>query len=512
MYTIIKTTPQNFLKKIAEFGVRSSIKSFSPEQKDLMLNFLPFFYSYFIKNVAQLQMLQATLVKEYSNERITVFLTRDSFIYRIFLEKRERATYHDNFHPYWDIRYWRLCVFVEKSEKEKIWLYMPRFMIIPSIENMNLPENVDLKVVIDWLRSNLSYVVDQMLKYTNYAKNNNVKVVTVKIPALIVDYLKNEKEVTAETLKDMLLQLKNKYNEQIVSFLRKNTEKFMETIASYYFGVVKNEKIYLPVSPKDDKNFLENFLHAKNKKIKDIVTDDFLYVIVREMKNKIERMSLEELKRYNDRKVIYNTLFEIYNNIDITTDVINDIKYHLSTFIYEKYNVKDQIDDIVAFIKNDIENYFGKQVDNFLKYKHLHKIFSSSSLKNDPFIQEILEKIENTKITEDLYCLLSDKVAKTEPDLYSFLEKWQIISFSDIYRDFLESFGGDYFVGSVYLRVSSRFYSFVKTEIQKIAEEVVPVVLEKVRQYVKDALDYYMVDEIKKLIEERLREYEDDEK
>jgi len=492
---IIKTTPQSFLKKLIRFGIEESLQNSSLNQRGLLVNILPFFYTDFMRKAFYLQKLQALLLQKYADAQITVLLREnldisiDGFKQYLYIEKR--GIYN------WEVVYWRLFVFVEKSETEYIWLYVPQYVLIPTIKSVQLPGNVDLKIVIDQARANLSLAVEQVFRFTKrsgYVNNNNIKVIPVKIAPLIVDYLKKEKDVPEKTLDDILFQFTSKNIQQIVSSLKDRSEDFIEIIVSYHFDKIKNDiaDVLLP----GESEVLRSFLHSRKQMI-DRVVDNVLDKIIIKMKDQIEGMSLKELEYYNNEKTIYSELLKIRNHVNIPMD---DIKNNLIEFIYKTYKIKKQIENITS------EHEFKKEVAWFTSRIDKNISDAFSYFEKDPFMKDILGKIEvQKKIAADLY----DLFVNSSPPFYSVaLEKWKSKPFSLILENFLKIYGWEEerFNAEIVLRVKEKLESFFETKMQKIVEKVIIELIEEIRESIRINFFPQMIEEIKAFIENRLKE------
>jgi len=491
MYTIIRTTTQNFLKKIMEFGIEKSLQNFSFDKKRLLLNVVPFFYSQFMERALYFQKLQVFLLQKYGNVPITVFSGKDDGVVSIFLKQCLQAGDEGDY--YWRIEYLRLFIFVEKNEAENIWLYTPQYVTIPFIEYVIIPENTSLEALIDCTRANLSSIVEKTLQFTNRpgcANNDNIKVVPIKISPLVVDYLKNEKGVSFEAFKDELFQFIDKQKQQIVSSLKENSESFIEAVVSYYVDMIKNREIVLP----SISDIVRRFLHSKKQMINSIV-DGVIDKITIKVKDKIEKMSLEELEYYNDKNVIYNELLKMHDEIDILT---GDMKKNLFDFIYESYDIKLQIENCVDMLKRRIYNFHRNIDGNGYIISHFEK---------SPFMQEIVKKIKTTKrITKDLHDLIFISklfFKKTPPlDYLDYLGDWIVMTFFHVCRDFFKLYKKEKFDSNVVSKVKERLELLIDMEIQKIAEIAVQELSEEIKGDIRRNFLPQMVEEIKSFIEE----------
>jgi len=494
MYTVIKTTPQNFLNKVLNFAIRSSVQNAPLNQRDLAWDVFPFFYLRFVKKAPYLQKLNASLIKKYGNTPIIVFLREDIISNEIFLEKY--LNLGDDTVYYWKIVYWRLFVFVEKSETEYIWLYTPKLILVPIVKNMIIPKHVESEILIDRTRKNISSVVRKILKFKTFkyfAYNENVKFIPVKVPPFVVNDMKNG-NVRIEELRDLFIVIKTEHIAQLAAFLRENAESFIESIVSYFFYDAKLYRLRLP----EPAEIIEHFLSTKGYTIKEMI-DSSLSRVSRRMRDRIKEMSLEELEYYNNREVIYDELLKIYQ--DITDLLLRDLKRAVKEFVYRELALH------LRYIKSatikDIKD-FGKLVDRGYEGDLLYAELIDH-LKNNPVMREFFEKMQNM---ENLYNQLSEKIEKIEPHLHRFLEMWKGFSFLSIYESFLDSYPFN-FTNDVYVKFESKFDRFVSEKIRKIIKEVVQNVLEKMQEIIENDISSYMVDEMKKLIEARLKECTD---
>jgi len=487
MYITIKTTPQEFLKQIGNFVVSNSLKSDSMNQRRLALKIISLFYPHFVKIVPQFKKLVATLLKNYSDSQIILILKKDNFQRPVFLKDYFHIS-DSNIDPYLYIGFWNLHVLVEKSDTENIWLYTSQYIKIPFIKEIAIPENFDSEYLLSNIRENISLIVKKVYGLDSTTSDVNIEIIPVKIPPLIVAALKNEKDVSIDTLNNIVLELGSKYKNQIVSLLKENSEDFIEILASYIASKIKDNEISLPDPIEVYEAFIDSYEYAVKSKF-----DNILVKVSRQMEKKIDKMNLEELEYYNDERTIYDELMEIYNNINFP---YKDIEEDIVDFIYTKF-------EIIYNIKYYIEEYLFEftEVDLDLYSKKNSSIRDSA--KKIRIIQYVLDK---------LYILFSEReeALNYNRNAEIFRKLIEQFSFSNIYEEFLEFYGVEKIKSALLPKVREKLELYLDAEVQNLAKEVVNKILEDLDYYVTDALNY-MVDEVKELIEERLREYEDDE-
>jgi len=484
---IIKTTPQSFLKQIEELIVKEAIRNVSLDQRELILRTVPLFYSHFIKEVSFLQKLNAVLVKNYSDRQITLFLKEDGYQFSLFLEKWERISDMKTC-PRWNMGYWRLFVFIEKSETENILLHTSRYILIPFIKSTFIPENIDLKNLISRARENISSMMEHVT-FLMGETNNDIKIIPVKVPPLIVDYLRDEKEISVETLKNVFLQLENKHKQQVASLLRENSEHFIEAVASFLTDEIISHEISIPSSSEVYEEFLDAKAHVIDREIESV-----LYKIERNLREKLEKMDPEELEHYNDESVIYDELLDIYYDVNISTDYIEK---KVIDFVYEESET--EID-----MQHDIKYY----VDNYLYEFDLEKLVFYSEEK--PFMMEIGKKVETIKnVVKNLSSLISEKdKTLVQRNLSAIFKEWDNL-FLNAYKEFLKIYGEEEFKDDVAIKIRENLESFIEKNMREVAEEAIEKILKAMYDSIEENLSSYVVEEIKNFVEERLGEYGD---
>jgi len=489
----VKTTTQNFLNKILELGISISLKNIPLEKRGLIGDIIPVLYTQVVKNVSFFQKLKLLIEKRFGNVPITVCVKTDVEKNKISLIGKVSYIKDENGKSYfitWNVKYWNLYIFLERDKNENIWLYPSRYIRVPIIIDMEIPQNINLETLKKRIHSG-DFLIEEMADTINRFYYAGIKVNPVNIPAFFVEYLSNKNVISLEVVKDALQRMRNKNIEQIVSVLRDNADSFIEFLV---FCCVKITKDKISVMF-DTGSMCEWFLSVYEDVINSIV-EKALEDIKSEMENKIEKMGLEELKRYNNRKVIYQELIEIRDSIDIPLD----FTYEIEEFVEEDFYERNEIDE--RNLSDWLANY-----SRFLVYRFAEQInegIGSGYYASYPFMGQIIKKSEMIKrVAKEMYNLLSE--TEVENDYLEFFETWGKNLFLDAFEKFLELYGEDKIIDIL----SPRIKKILDEEMGYVVKSVSKMVEEEILDRIRYEIEYDLIYEIQALIEELLEEHGD---
>jgi len=491
---VIKATTQNFLSKILELGISISLKYISLKKKELIGDILPVLYTQVVKNVPFFQKLKSSIEKNFGNVPIIVCVKTDvrGFgAYEISHQspyiKDERG---DSYYIRWNVKYWQLYIFLEKNKNENIWLYAPKCIYMPVIYDIDIPENINLETLKKRIRSG-DFLIEGMVDSMNRFHYTDVKVIPVNVPAVFVDYLLNRNVMSPEVIKDVLQRVKNKHIEQIFSILKDNANSFIKFLVSYCLNHAREK-----ISESFDTGIIHEWFSENYRDVINSIVEEALKNIKSEMENKIEEMSLEELKYYNNGKIIYRELIKIADSIDIPLDFTSEIEEFVIRDFYETEQIEEEN------FSDWLEDYSRSLVDLFAT--GIDENIGAYYRANSPFMVQIIKKLKiNKKFAEETYNLFSE--TEVGNNYLEFFKTWKKNLFTEAFEKFLELYGKDKLISTLSLKIKQIF----EEEMNYVVNRTNEIMEKEVLDLIRWRIDSKLIGEIQALIEERLQGYAD---